>query len=271
MILISGGIQDPNIACLAQTASRMGAPFQLAYPTLIRVDWDLEGDVKINGAAINPKAFFQRFNVFGYDVVNNKSHYNWYHSYYHFFRSAALAKQWKMFDLGTRFETFCKPSELYEARKIGLNVASTIISNNVLPDDERIFKPIMGGEHTTILSKSSYHIGVGFAQKRLVGKEYRVYVIGDELMTFRMDTKSLDYREKQDVECVLVDNSCVKDIEKVRELSHARGLHFSASDLKEDENGKIHFLEINSSPMFVRFDEASDGRLTEKMIQWLIS
>jgi hypothetical protein len=178
--------------------------------------------------------------------------------------------KWKMFDEAQRFDSYCKPHDLILAEQVGLRIPDTLITDNQLLPGDNIYKPVLGGAHTQIASsKGVFGAGIGFVQKRMIGQEYRAYVVGSEVFAFRMETKSLDYREKQDVNVVPVPLSDIRVADKVRELSHRKGLYFSATDLKEDDNGQIHFLEINSAPMFSEFDKASGGNLTDAMISWL--
>ena len=273
MLLITGGIHDPNIACIVSTASRIGARFEVAYAGISRFDWDMDGELKLNQRIISPKSIFQRFNTFGYDI-NNKDSYQWYHNWYHAFRSYTLDRKLRCFDLEYGMNAFCKPLDMFRAKRLGLRLPKTLITENTVPSD-CIFKPIMGGDHTILLEdKTPYARGIGFAQQHLKGQEYRVYVVGDQTFVFRMETKSLDYRLKQDVNCVPIKPTemCADGNEvcnRIKALSHEMGLNYSASDLKMDEAENLHFLEINSAPMFSEFDRAMDGVLSETMVKWL--
>jgi len=273
MLLITGGYHDPNIACIVSTASRLGVRFQVAYAGMCQFDWDMENELQLNKRWIYPKSIFQRFNTFGFDI-NNKKHYQYYHSWYHAFRAYTLARKLRCFDLGYGMTAYCKPLEMLTAQKLGLRLPQTLITDHSVIDN-CIFKPIMGGEHTVVLEdKTQFAGGVGFAQQHLKGQEYRVYVVGEKIFAFRMDTQSLDYRIKQDVTCTPIEPSeiCKDGVEvcqKIKTLSDEMQLNYSASDLKMDEAGNLHFLEINSAPMFSEFDRATDGKLSETMVNWL--
>jgi len=273
MLLITGGIHDPNIACIVSTASRLGVRFEIAYAGISRFDWEMNGGLRLNKRPIQPKSIFQRFNNFGYDI-NNRETYQWYHSWYHAFRAYTLDRKLRCFDLEYGMNAFCKPLDMFRAQRLGLRIPKTLITENTLLSD-CIFKPIMGGDHTILLEdKTAYKRGIGFAQQHLKGQEYRIYVVGEKTFVFRMDTESLDYRVKQDVACtrikpeeMTVDGNEVCD--RIKKLSHDMGLNYSASDLKMDDERNLHFLEINSSPMFSEFDRAVDGELSETMVKWL--
>ena len=48
------------------------------------------------------------------------------------------------------------------------------------------------------------------------------------------------------------------------------GMDFGAADFKADpDTGQLLFLELNSSPMFARFDQISGGQLCAAIIQEL--
>jgi len=267
MILLSGGLYDPNIACLVSTASRMGVPFQVAYSGISSLDWILGGQLCLDKRPIKFDSFFQRFNVFGYDA-NDRGQYDCYHNWYHTLRAYALDQNIRMFDSSVKMNSFCKPLDLLAANKVGLRIPETLITDNTIPKKACIFKPVMGGSHTIMLkNKSDLSNGPGFVQELCPGNEYRVYVVGDKCFTFRMDTKSLDYREKQDVDVVPIAN--IPEAENIKTLSHEKGLYFSSSDLKCDMQGRVCFLEINTSPMFSVFDRVIGGKLSEAMIAWL--
>jgi len=48
------------------------------------------------------------------------------------------------------------------------------------------------------------------------------------------------------------------------------GLDFGAADFKTDpETGQLVFLELNTSPMFARFDQVSGGKVCTAIIHEL--
>jgi hypothetical protein len=52
-------------------------------------------------------------------------------------------------------------------------------------------------------------------------------------------------------------------------LARAMELDFCAADFKAAADGSLRFLEVNTSPMFSRFDQASGGRLCDALVEWL--
>jgi D-alanine-D-alanine ligase-like ATP-grasp enzyme len=56
----------------------------------------------------------------------------------------------------------------------------------------------------------------------------------------------------------------------LRKLMTRLGLDFGAADFKTDpDTGELIFLELNTSPMFAKFDLVSGGQLTAAIIQEL--
>ena len=54
-------------------------------------------------------------------------------------------------------------------------------------------------------------------------------------------------------------------------LTDRIGLTYTAADFKaREETGELVFLETNSNPMFAAFDVASEGRLVDAMLDWLL-
>ena len=56
----------------------------------------------------------------------------------------------------------------------------------------------------------------------------------------------------------------------LRKLMSWLGTDFGAADFKTDpDTGQLLFLELNSSPMFARFDQVSGGQLCAAIIHEL--
>lgn len=269
MLLISGGIADPNIACIISTAARLGVPFRIAYAGINKVSWDLGEDIVIDGRKLKPTAIFQRMNVFGYDPEANQKLMAWYQNWYGLIRAYQVGRGIRGFD-GDTHNSWNKGLDLIQAEKLGFLIPKTVVSDHFLADDY-IYKPMCGGQHTVLLSdRKAYQAGAGFAQEHLKGQEYRIYLAGDDNYAFRMETESLDYREKQDVNVIQINPGQFGETALVTKLAHQNGLHYAACDLKANKENRLCFLEINSAPMFSEFDRVADGRLSESMVRWLV-
>ena len=100
--------------------------------------------------------------------------------------------------------------------------------------------------------------------------EVRIYVIARQAFAFEMRSDSLDYRVKQDVEVVPL-GLVPPEVDQLRQLMDYLGMDFGAADFKTDPaTGALVFLELNSSPMFARFSDASSGQLASAILDGLI-
>ncbi len=60
-------------------------------------------------------------------------------------------------------------------------------------------------------------------------------------------------------------------IEGLDRLMETLGMTYGAADFKTDpETGGLNFLEINSSPMFVAFDNASGHAVSDAILDFLL-
>lgn len=58
----------------------------------------------------------------------------------------------------------------------------------------------------------------------------------------------------------------------LRALMATLNMEYGAADFKSDEEtGELVFLELNSSPMFARFDLETGGRLSDAIVTALVN
>jgi glutathione synthase/RimK-type ligase-like ATP-grasp enzyme len=140
-----------------------------------------------------------------------------------------------------------------------------------------IAKPVAGGDYcyslAEALAKTDLRGGLAaspaIVQHRLVPPEIRIYVIGQSAFAFEVRSNSLDYRVNQDAELILLPQ-VPPELSQLRQLMSQLGLDFGAADFKTDpDTGHLVFLELNTSPMFARFDHASQGQVCEAMLKEL--
>lgn len=176
-----------------------------------------------------------------------------------------------------------KVRALILAKKAGFLIPETYVSNDLLDLDRKlddkayIYKDVEGGSFTEELTREKINIEKRskadfpfFMQEKLVQPELRVFRVGDEYFSFNMQTKSLDYRENNDVKIISVETP--EELkEKVRKVTDSLNLTYSAIDMKTDpQTGELMFLEANSQPMFAAFDEVVDYGITDAMIKYLL-
>ena len=114
--------------------------------------------------------------------------------------------------------TAYKPSALIAARRAGLRIPETLVSNESASIEKqvqnRIAKPVAGGGYCYLLEEALSNVGIrgeklaapAIVQERLTAPEIRIYVVGRREFSFHVKSESLDYRVRQDVELHLMDS-----------------------------------------------------------------
>jgi glutathione synthase/RimK-type ligase-like ATP-grasp enzyme len=175
-----------------------------------------------------------------------------------------------------------KPAALTLAREIGLRIPATWITNDTgtlagRPPETMIAKPVLGGDYcyslTEALAMAGFRNGLAampaIVQERLTAPEVRIYVIGESAFAFEVRSNSLDYRVNQDAELVFLPE-VPPELSRLRELMSRLGLDFGAADFKtHPDTGQLVFLELNTSPMFARFDQVAGGQLSTAILREL--
>ena len=242
--------------------------------------WDLDQCALIlDGRHVSPTAAFLRMDVFAAlddrRVEVSIRAAGWYQAVSGWLASEKI----RTFNRGILNIAGNKPAVLRLAAARGLRTPATLVTNDISSlggvSGQRIAKPVAGGGYCLPLERAIAEAGSSggaampaIVQPRLVPPEVRIYVVGEETFAFEMASSSLDYRELQDVEV-----SCVPpppETTGLRDLMAALGMDFGAADFKTDpETGRLVFLELNTSPMFARFDAVAEGRLCRAMVRQL--
>lgn len=288
MLLIAGGERDPSIKCLVNRARELEVPHKALLLTDSAppcISWDIEtGSLTIDSEHLPLSSVFLRYDVFGSLGYSPEKTSFLAGAWYTTIQSWAASTQ-NIRSFNQRFGTRAtdKPHHLILARKHGLKIPITHITNDMrwleqLPGDQTIAKPVGGGGYTHLLQDALADFPVGttvlpapaLVQNRLVPPEVRLFLIGDQAIAFRVNSTDLDYR--QDIKATLEHfDPPAEVVHNLKSLAHEIGLDFSASDFKADPvTGELVFMEINSSPMFVRFDHDSGGIVTNAMLKWLM-
>ena len=102
--------------------------------------------------------------------------------------------------------------------------------------------------------------------------EIRVFRVGERFLAFRVDADALDYRTVGGSAKITEVDPPAEVLDGLRALTDRIGLTWTAADFKTREaTGELVFLEVNSNPMFAAFDNASEGRLVDAMLDWLLN
>lgn len=286
-LLLAGGQDDPNLAVLAHAAQRANVDMlDLRLPTSESPAfcWDpAEGAPQFAGRELRASSAFIRHDVFGGmqdprpEVSARAS--AWYHTMMGWLLSEPRVQ---MFNRGMCQIATNKPAALVFARQAGLQIPPTKITNQVGSFrseqlDSMIAKPVGGGDYCYSLAeavaKTDLRGGVAarpaIVQKRLVPPEVRIYVIGAAEFAFEVRSPSLDYRVNQDAALIPLPE-VPPEVSRLRNLMSRLGLDFGAADFKTDpETGQLVFLELNTSPMFARFDQVSGGAVCAAILREL--
>jgi len=287
VLLLAGGDEDPNLTVLAQAAQRTNVELldlRLPPSESRAFCWNPgEGAARFDGRELRATAGFIRHDVFGgmqdpRPEVSARAH-AWYQTVMGWLLSEPGIR---IFNRQMSAAASNKPAALVLARKAGLRIPPTTITNQAGDFhgeqlDSMIAKPVAGGDYcyslAEALAKTDLRSGLAaspaIVQQRLVPPEIRIYVIGQSAFAFEVRSNSLDYRVNQDAELILLPQ-VPQELSMLRELMSQLGLDFGAADFKTDpDTGHLVFLELNTSPMFARFDQASQGRVCEAMLREL--
>ena len=301
MLLIAGGLADPSLHALAEAAHALACPWaDLRVPadSSPPFPWDLDADPAPPGMTAPmmsppwgdgplPRGAFIRQDVFAAlgdprPEVSTRA-LGWFASV----QGWLLAHpEVQLFNRAITPVPFNKPAALLRARAAGLPVPPTWVSNDLPRLDARlpeacIAKPVAGGGLCQTLDDAlreapraargqpGFLAMPALVQPRLVSPELRIFVVGQQTFAFDVRSPSLDYRAQQDadVHAVPVPSRAAQPLHA---LMREFRMDFGAADFKTDpDSGELVFLELNTSPMFARFDAACGGALCRAMIEHL--
>jgi hypothetical protein len=286
-LLLAGGHEDFNLTALAEAAQRANVELldlRLAGDESPAFCWNMEADAAgFAGKELRARGAFIRHDVFGAmkdprpEVAARAL--GWYQTVMGWLLSRPAVR---LFNRRISQAAMNKAAALMLAREAGLRIPPTVITNEAgkfSPEqmEAMIAKPVAGGDYCYSLAEALAKTGLrnglaampAIVQGRLVPPEIRIYVIGRSAFAFEVRSISLDYRVNQDAELLLLPE-VPQELAMLRGLMSRLGMDFGAADFKTDpETGQLIFLELNTSPMFARFDQASGGQLCAAMIREL--
>jgi hypothetical protein len=103
--------------------------------------------------------------------------------------------------------------------------------------------------------------------------EYRVYVIGDEVIPFRITAANfVDWREQEPGQCIIKPYQLdTQIIDRIRKMVGVLGLRYAAVDFIEDLNKDLYFLEVNPHGAFEFCDQLISPSIGERIAIYLRS
>ncbi len=286
-ILVFGGEKDFNLTrfilrCKEQEHEIVPILFsQTKYPI---IDYNLTtNSLTINKERINIDAVLVRYNTFEY-IESKKDIDQFIAATWQTTIAGWLMANPAIRTLNRSFILKAKTNKIYTlalAHEIGLDICDThvtndlVLINNLLNDKPQIAKHLEGGRATERLTPYDINkLGPRmefpfFVQEELIPPELRVFRIGNRLSAFHIISNALDYRNDINTKIieVAVPPELVAKVIKLTDLLH---LNFTALDFKHcKQTGKPMLLEANSQPMFAAFDQTSNFKLIDSLIEFL--
>ncbi len=290
-LLISGGEQDPNIAHLLEIARKRKIKTSRilfgpqAHPA---IHWDIHANrLLLNGTELEPASVFLRYDVFNHMADGRAQTAFRAHAWY------AVIAGWiasrtdiRTFNRGGE-PNVLKPAILRMALDIGMDIPHSLVSNDVRKINKEtrgdfkkwIAKPACGGEYTQVLDdlignveqRSGAAPAPAIIQERLISPDVRIFRVGDEFLAFAIESKEIDYRMDGACKLSFIMSVPKQLTRKLKRLTDRLGLDFAAADYKtRADTGKLQFLEVNTAPMFVAFDRAGKGCITDAILRFLL-
>lgn len=279
-LLIVGGESDPNTQRIVDQAHLRGLDYfywDTDLPHARQLAWDFESPVIDCGEnAISPAAMFIRYNVFeGNPAIN--------HAVFDAAESFALAwPQVQLLNRDTVGAVNNKSRNLRLAIECGFQIPKTTVLADMNPlssmpePQSKIIKPLAGGDHAQLVSELQNdserlaELVPQFVQTKLDGENIRVFSIGGRLFAFHLETDHVDYRTDDSVKVNAMDVPS-NIIDATRQLVQRTGFDYCALDFRcRDGFAEPVFLEVNSFPMFVAFDDAGENCLADAILEFLV-
>ncbi len=181
-----------------------------------------------------------------------------------------------------------KPLQLRLIERHGFHVPDTIVTTD--PDLARefwrrhgdvIFKSV-SGQRSIVTRLSAQDEGrlklVRWCptqfQQFIPGNDYRVHVVGDDTFASQIVSSAADYRYARSLGATIDVQSWVLPIDvadRCRSLAHALGLEVAGVDLRLRANGDWHCFEVNPSPAFSFYQNATRQPIDLAIAQLLSS
>lgn len=279
MLLIVGGESDPNTCRIVDQAHIREVDY-LFWDTddasCLQIAWDFASpQIDVGDQQLIPDAIYMRWNVFGGDSVRNLAAYEMVQSY------AFAWPEVQMLNRGSATDTNNKSFNLRLALDVGFTIPESMVMSHLIPlktvpnPEQKIAKPLGGGAHAKDVAKlitdDEALAGGGpmFVQERMDGENLRVFSVGGRLFGFHLKTTELDYRDDPLVDVIAVE--VPEDvIAPTHELVCRKKFDYCALDFR-CRNGFEDpvFLEVNSFPMFVRFDDAGANSIADAILDFL--
>jgi glutathione synthase/RimK-type ligase-like ATP-grasp enzyme len=110
-------------------------------------------------------------------------------------------------------------------------------------------------------------------QEHIAGRDYRLHLVGDELFASEIISDADDYRYASGTgnRLEIRASSLPQDlVDRCRALVASMGLYFAGIDLRRNPEGKWYCFEVNPSPGFSFYEEATGQPISDAVARLLI-
>ncbi len=110
-------------------------------------------------------------------------------------------------------------------------------------------------------------------QQYIPGTDYRVHVVGDEIFACQVSSLADDYRyaARQGLDVEISPYQLPPDVaDRCRALTKSLGMHVTGIDFRRDPEGRWYCFEVNPSPAFTYYQNASNQPIDEAIADLLI-
>jgi glutathione synthase/RimK-type ligase-like ATP-grasp enzyme len=301
MILLWGSIRDPIIQAIKKQCDKMQANYFLldqerSYMYSMQVEFSLEVNgviiedntsqivhlERITGIYLRPKTLSTVGETFSEEMMQKSLNleevmYAW----------LEVANVFVMNSVSAMASNGSKPYQTEIIRRLGFKVPLTLITtscNEVLEFHERyhpiIYKSISGIRSIVSQFDDTHVEKLCYIQwcptqfqQQIIGEDYRVHVIGKQVLASKIISDSTDYRyaHKYNEETNIVAITLPKHVEeKCLEVSKVLELPFVGIDLRRTEDNHWYCFEANPSPAFTYYENQTGLPITQAVVQLLI-
>jgi glutathione synthase/RimK-type ligase-like ATP-grasp enzyme len=178
-----------------------------------------------------------------------------------------------------------KPYQAQLIRNSGLATPLTLVTNR--PDEVRdfnaskaaVFKSVssvrsivqpLTRERTAQLDRVD-QLPTQF-QERIAGVDVRVHVVGTRVLATEISSEAVDYRyaSRAGLDVEMVPTNIPSSVEKrCKELAVTLKLEFCGIDLKRTPDGSYVCFEVNPSPAYNYYEEATGQPISDALVEYL--